>query len=106
MEFLKLRAKWFPLFCILHDPASVPTCRFTLSAGIAQNKLLAKHASGMHKPFQQTVVRPEVLLAEHFCKAPCKGPFYVPLAMDLWTYVAVVTLGITSDLLLVALFWY
>jgi DNA polymerase eta len=32
-------------------------CSYTLSAGIAHNKMLAKHASGMHKPFQQTVVR-------------------------------------------------
>lgn len=30
---------------------------YTLSAGISHNKMLAKHASGMHKPFQQTVVR-------------------------------------------------
>ena len=30
---------------------------YTLSAGVAHNKMLAKHASGMHKPFQQTVVR-------------------------------------------------
>lgn len=29
---------------------------FTMSAGVAHNKLLAKYASGMHKPFQQTIV--------------------------------------------------
>jgi nucleotidyltransferase/DNA polymerase involved in DNA repair len=32
--------------------------RYTMSAGVAENKLLAKHASGMHKPYAQTVVRP------------------------------------------------
>jgi len=32
------------------------TLGYTLSAGIAHNKMLAKHASGMNKPFQQTVV--------------------------------------------------
>lgn len=32
--------------------------RYTMSAGVAQNKLLAKHASGMHKPYAQTVVTP------------------------------------------------
>ncbi|XP_068654580.1 DNA polymerase eta [Aristolochia californica] len=30
--------------------------QFTCSAGIAHNKMLAKHASAMHKPAQQTVV--------------------------------------------------
>ena len=30
---------------------------YTLSAGVAHNKMLAKHASGLHKPFQQTLVR-------------------------------------------------
>ena len=33
------------------------TLGYTLSAGIAHNRMLAKHASGMHKPFQQTLVR-------------------------------------------------
>jgi len=37
------------------------TLSYTLSAGIAHNKMLAKHASGMHKPFQQTVVRTEAV---------------------------------------------
>lgn len=35
---------------------------YTLSAGVASNKLLAKIASGMHKPNQQTVVPPRWVL--------------------------------------------
>jgi DNA polymerase eta len=41
----------------LRDLVRVQT-GYTMSAGVAENKLLAKHASGMHKPYQQTVVRP------------------------------------------------
>jgi hypothetical protein len=35
---------------------------FTMSAGIACNKLLAKIGSAMHKPNQQTVVPPRLLI--------------------------------------------
>lgn len=38
------------------------TCAgYTLSAGIACNKLLAKVAAGLHKPDQQTIVPPRCL---------------------------------------------
>lgn len=48
---------------VIHDVRAAVFARtgFTMSGGVAQNKMLAKYASACHKPDQQTVVFPDAV---------------------------------------------